>query len=195
MHRLSAAVAVVVTGIALAASSGGTAAAQPIALAPLPSYDAWIADVTPVAAQAKEFVEQRAPQVTKPAVVFDIDNTTLETQYHFHVTRIPALQPSLAVAKAAKTNGAAVFFVTGRPEVLREVSRSNLLAVGYPVDGLYLTDLQDIANLQKYKTAERTAIEALGYTIVANIGNSATDLAGGHAEQTFKLPDYNGALN
>ncbi|WP_342353759.1 hypothetical protein [Couchioplanes caeruleus] len=38
-------------------------------------------------------------------------------------------------------------------------------------------------------------MERRGYTIVASIGNSATDLGGGHAERTFKLPDYNGQLD
>ncbi|MFI1828874.1 hypothetical protein ACH41E_20840 [Streptomyces sp. NPDC020412] len=37
-------------------------------------------------------------------------------------------------------------------------------------------------------------IEAKGYTIIANIGNRPTDLVGGHAERTFKLPDYGGKL-
>ena len=46
-----------------------------------------------------------------------------------------------------------------------------------------------------YKTAKRAEIEAKGYTIVANVGNNTTDLVGGHAERTFKLPDYNGELD
>jgi acid phosphatase len=40
-----------------------------------------------------------------------------------------------------------------------------------------------------YKTPHREAIEAMGYTIVANVGDQPSDLAGGHAEQTFKLPN------
>ena len=46
-----------------------------------------------------------------------------------------------------------------------------------------------------YKTGKRAEIEARGYTIIANIGNSPTDLVGGHAERTVKLPDYNGKLS
>jgi hypothetical protein len=49
--------------------------------------------------------------------------------------------------------------------------------------------------VQTNKTKARAAIEAQGYTIVANIGNNTTDLDGGYAERTFKLPDYNGALS
>jgi len=35
----------------------------------------------------------------------------------------------------------------------------------------------------------RSQIEADGYTIIANIGDQASDLQGGHAEKTFKLPN------
>ena len=45
------------------------------------------------------------------------------------------------------------------------------------------------------KTAARTEIERRGYRIVANIGNNDTDLTGGHADRTFKLPDYDGRLS
>ena len=199
--RLISAAAVVVAAGAIAVSPAAIATAAPVPSPPLisaagaPSYEQWISDVTPVAAQAKSYVEERAGQVTKPAIVFDIDNTTLETQYHFDLFRTPAVAPSLAVAKAAAQRGVAVFFVTGRPEPARDVTRNNLIAVGYQVDGLDLTQLTDLGNLQKYKTAKRAAIEAKGYKIIANVGNSASDLAGGYSERTYKLPDYNGALN
>lgn len=35
----------------------------------------------------------------------------------------------------------------------------------------------------------RAAIEAQGYTIVANVGDQESDLAGGRAERAFKLPN------
>ncbi len=64
------------------------------------------------------------------------------------------------------------------------------------MDGLYVRGLFDLfKNVADYKTAKRAAIEAKGWTIIANIGNSATDLSGGHAEKTFKLPDYDGQLS
>jgi hypothetical protein len=40
-----------------------------------------------------------------------------------------------------------------------------------------------------FKSPQRAAIEAEGYTIVANIGDQPSDLAGGHSQQTFLLPD------
>ncbi|MFI6166527.1 HAD family acid phosphatase [Nocardia sp. NPDC051052] len=36
--------------------------------------------------------------------------------------------------------------------------------------------------------AYRAQIEDDGYTIIQNVGNNWTDLNGGHAERTYKLP-------
>lgn len=66
----------------------------------------------------------------------------------------------------------------------------------YRVSGLYVRGLVDLfKNVADYKTAQRAGIESRGYDIIANIGNSATDLSGGHADRTFKLPDYDGQLS
>ncbi|NEW41161.1 phosphatase [Nocardia cyriacigeorgica] len=151
-----------------------------------------------MADQAQAELAQRLPGATRPAIVLDIDNTSLETQYNPGVI-IPAMDPILRLATWAKGQGAAIIFVTGRPELVNIYTQHNLSAVGYPVDGLYGSPLTTLSagstGLEQYKTGARRDIESDGYTIVANIGNSPSDLAGGHAETTFKLPDYDGALS
>jgi len=42
-----------------------------------------------------------------------------------------------------------------------------------------------------YKSATRAHIESLGYEIVGNFGDQFSDLEGGHADKTFKLPNPN----
>jgi len=42
-----------------------------------------------------------------------------------------------------------------------------------------------------YKSATRAHIESLGYEIVANFGDQFSDLVGGHADRTIKLPNPN----
>ena len=42
-----------------------------------------------------------------------------------------------------------------------------------------------------YKSATRAHIESLGYDIVANFGDQFSDLKGGYADRTFKLPNPN----
>jgi len=42
-----------------------------------------------------------------------------------------------------------------------------------------------------YKSATRAHIESLGYDIVADFGDQYSDLTGGHADRTFKMPNPN----
>ncbi|MFD9324983.1 HAD family acid phosphatase [Streptomyces sp. NPDC060065] len=205
-RRIGAVSAVVALGIGGTVTAAGTAAAAPVqAVASVAAaqadvdYATWQKDVQAVIDQATPYVGQRTAQAggQKLAVVFDIDNTTLETDFHpWYVLPTPAVRPSLALAKYAKSRGVAVFFVTARPGIIYSLTKSNLTSVGYPVDGLYVRDLPDLfAEVSAYKTGKRAEIEAQGYTIIANVGNNDTDLVGGHAERTFKLPDYDGQLS
>ncbi|GHD96390.1 HAD family acid phosphatase [Streptomyces naganishii] len=161
-------------------------------------YGTWQKDCQAVMDQALPYLQQRIADGgagEKRAIVFDIDNTTLETDFGFSYPQ-PANKPVLRVAQYAQDHGVALFFVTARPGIIEEPTEYNLKHDGYHVDGLYVRGLFDLfRNVADYKTAKRAAIEAKGYTIIANIGNSATDLSGGHAEKTFKLPDYNGQLS
>jgi hypothetical protein len=204
MYRFGRRAVVVVLGAAALALIGAPAqAARPCrglaAAAALPPYGTWLADVTEATAPASEHLADRLrgglaeDTPRRPAVVLDIDNTALATGYGRDLRSLAATDPVLGLARQAKQDGAAVFFITARGESYRAMSRKNLETVGYPLDGLYLRP-GNAGSVQKYKTDTRITIEQLGYTIVANIGNNTTDLAGGHAEYTVKLPDYNGLL-
>jgi predicted secreted acid phosphatase len=175
-----------------AAVSARSAAASTV------SYATWLADVTTATAPAQAYLEQRvaaASSTDKLAIVLDIDNTSLAS-YFYSSYPVPATPPVLALAQYATAHGVKVFFVTGRPELIDEVTEYNLKSVGYTVDGLYSRNvLELLESLQTFKTAARKQIEGDGYDIVANVGNSASDLAGGYADATFKLPDYNGLLD
>lgn len=160
-----------------------------------PSYRTWIGDVATVTRATGTHLADRLPDPSeKTAIVLDIDNTALESSYARIAGAVPATAPVLALAQQAKKDGAAVFFVSARGESSRVATQANLESVGYPVDGLYLWPGNTSDSLQAYKTRQRIRIEQSGYTIVANIGNNTTDLAGGHAEHTTKLPDYDGLL-
>lgn len=169
-----------------------TAAAEDV------DYDTWQKDCQAVMNQALPYLKQRIADTRpgeKQAIVFDIDNTTLETDFGFSYPQ-PANKPALEVAKYAQEHGVSVFFVTARPGIIAGVTDYNLKYVGYKVSGLYVRGFFDLfKNVADYKTAQRVDIENKGYTIIANIGNSATDLSGGHAEKTYKLPDYDGQLS
>ncbi|MEV7080081.1 HAD family acid phosphatase [Streptomyces sp. NPDC093516] len=161
-------------------------------------YVTWQKDCQAVMDQALPYLKQRiaAPKPgEKQAVVLDIDNTALETDFGFSYPQ-PANKPVLEAARYAQERGVAVFFVTARPGIIYSFTEYNLKQTGYRVSGLYVRGFIDLfKNVADYKTAQRADIEKKGYTIIANIGNSATDLSGGHAERTFKLPDYDGQLS
>ncbi|MEV6025820.1 HAD family acid phosphatase [Streptomyces sp. NPDC052036] len=206
-RRIGAISAVVALGIGgtvtaaqtAVAAPAGTTASVAAAQASGVDYATWQADVKAVIDQATPYVAQRTANAAgqKLAIVFDIDNTTLETDFHpWYELPTPALQPSLQLARYAKSRGVSVFFVTARPGIIAAETKWNLKTVGYPVDGLYVRDLPDLFDeVSAYKTGKRAEIEAQGYTIIANVGNNTSDLVGGHAERTFKLPDYNGQLS
>ncbi|MFJ9585926.1 HAD family acid phosphatase [Streptomyces acidicola] len=181
-----------------AAASPATATASPAVTADDVDYDTWQKDCQAVMDQALPYVQQRIANTApgeKQAIVFDIDNTTLETDFGFSYPQ-PANKPVLEVAEYAQERGVSLFFVTARPGIISAVTEYNLKHVGYEVSGLYARGLGDLfRDVAEYKTAQRVDIESQGYTIIANIGNSATDLSGGHAEKTFKLPDYDGQLS
>ncbi|PRX19953.1 HAD family acid phosphatase [Actinoplanes italicus] len=181
---------VLVTTVAAAVLTG--AAATPAHAAALPSYATWIADVEAVTDQAADYLDARLPASgARAAIVLDIDNTALQSRYKPY----DATPGVLALARQARADGAAVFFVTARPEIIEAATEINLSVVGYRWTGIYTRPTFDFSDNQTLKTKARTDIERRGYTIVANIGNSATDLGGGHAERTFKLPDYDGQLD
>ncbi|ANH92735.1 MULTISPECIES: HAD family acid phosphatase [unclassified Streptomyces] len=185
------------TATAPAASAPATAAATATASGKV-DHATWQRDCQAVMDQALPYLKQRIAHGApgeKRAVVFDVDNTTLETDFGFTWPQ-PANKPVLEVARYAQEHGVAMFFVTARPGIVKAPTRYNLEHDGYRVDGLAVRGLFDLfKNVADYKTAQRAGIEADGYTIIANIGNSATDLSGGHAEKTFKLPDYDGQLS
>ncbi|MBI5381997.1 MAG: HAD family acid phosphatase [Opitutae bacterium] len=168
-------------------------------------------DLAAVAVEARAWIEQRAARrapAERLAVVFDIDETLLSNYPHIaaqgfgYVPRewaawvargeAPALAPVREVFLAARKLGLAVFLVTGREEPRdRAATEANLRRAGLgdytrlimlPAGGQRRTNAE-------YKTAARRTLTDEGYTIIANLGDQASDLTGGHAERTFKLPN------
>ncbi|MFK0291486.1 HAD family acid phosphatase [Streptomyces sp. NPDC090442] len=154
----------------------------------------------------------------KPAIVLDMDDTTLLTyNYELKVgfnftpksqdeylehTDMAAVFGMNDLVTWAHKKGAEVFFVTGRKEAQRDWSVRNLKNVGYdvPLDRahVYLRDKEHpppylpcgtTCSTIGFKSGTRKHIESLGYRIVANFGDQYSDLQGGAARRTFKLPN------
>ncbi|MEV8048145.1 HAD family acid phosphatase [Streptomyces griseoluteus] len=188
--------AVAVSTAALTALAAPAEAATTTTTAAV-DYATWQQDCGRVMDEALPYIQSRAAAGggQKQAIVLDVDNTTLETDFGFQFPQ-PANRPVLKVAQYAQDHGVALIFVTARPGLLHWPTSYNLEHDGYRVTDLRARGLIDLfKDVAAYKTAQRADIERQGYTIIANIGNSASDLSGGHAERTFKLPDYDGQLS
>ena len=122
--------------------------------------------------------------MSKPALVFDVDDTALGT-YGYEVAHdfaydatswnaaaaaeFPAIAPTLALARHAVAKGVAVFFVTGRREPQTALTVKNLTDAGYPFVHAYLRPVDDRApSVAPFKSSARAAIEAAGYTVLEN---------------------------
>jgi hypothetical protein len=179
---------------------------------------AYLRDITAVTAAASTWIAERAPQVERPALVLDIDDTSLtnwEVIMADDFGRVfngpcdslpagpcgwvawdlraatPAITQTLALFEDARALGVTVFFITGRDETQRAATEKNLSAAGFgDYGGLYVEAVgAHYASAADFKAPQRAKIEAEGFTIVANMGDQPSDLAGGHAERTFLLPN------
>lgn len=176
-------------------------------------YDA---DVARVDAEATAWLEQHAKSATRPAIVLDIDETSLSnwTAYRLNgwgrvvnggcdlqqgpcglrawqaLGQSTALAPTLALVRRARALNVAVFFISGRPANLREATERNLREQGYEWTGvIILPDGAKFASAVDFKAPERRKLTQQGYTILLSIGDQESDLKGGYAERTFKLPN------
>jgi acid phosphatase len=173
-------------------------------------------DVSKVCAAARVWLDKRVKTAAKPAIVLDIDETSLSNWPEMRVNgwarilngpcdlekgpcghrawqamaKSKAIAPTLALAQHARALGVAVFFITGRPERLREATEHNLREQGYEWNGLVLEpEGATFTSAVDFKAPERAKIAAQGYTIILNVGDQQSDLTGGYAERTFKLPN------
>ncbi|HEY5257073.1 MAG TPA: HAD family acid phosphatase [Candidatus Baltobacteraceae bacterium] len=164
-------------------------------------------DASKVDNRVEAYVTQRLRQhIRRPAVVFDIDDTSLsdfpyEQQHSFGFDQksydaalamgFPAIVPTMHLVQRLRGQGVAIFFITGRRTTLRAATLANLSKVGYPAPvGIYFRPVGDHAkSVIPFKSGARAAIAKRGYTILASVGDQWSDLHGGFAEQLFKLPN------
>ena len=133
--------------------------------------------------------------------------------------KFPAVPGMVDLVTTAEREGYAIFFLTGRGAAQEQATLGNLTADGVGVDagfpkptalpngedGLFTkpavadypdylkqacaSDPNGSCTTIHYKSATRAHIESLGYDIVANFGDQYSDLEGGYADRTYKLPN------
>src|SRR5262245_36482790 len=233
--RMSVASAVLACAVACATSSSSQVTTAPAAIngtataAGVPNiYDAqrlveqyilggrYDEDVARVVADARAWLDQQSKTAAKPAIVLDIDETSLSNWPAYRLNgwvritnggcdlqqgpcglrawqalaQSKAIAPTLVLARRARELGAAVFFITGRPSNLREATERNLKDQGYEWTGVILQpEGAQFKSAVDFKAPERRKLTEQGYTVILNLGDQQSDLTGGYAERTFKLPN------
>jgi predicted secreted acid phosphatase len=189
--------------------------------------------VESIAAGAAKKLSNHQKRNASKAILFDIDDTTLNT-YSYEIFSnfvynpatnaafvnagsaqiFPAVPGMVGLEHAAEAKGYQIYFLTGRPVTQAAGTLQNLTAAGYDVDpshvflkdttaasepwlsGCVVPDPADpsrtkfVCNTIQYKSLTRQHIEQdLGVDIVANFGDQFSDLKGGFADSTYKIPN------
>jgi predicted secreted acid phosphatase len=179
---------------------------------------AYLTDLQIATAPAIAWINDEAPRVNRPGVVFDIDETALSNWEALKANdfgRVPdgpcnnlpqgpcgliawdqraqstVIQPTMDIFITARDSGAAIFFITGRDETQRAATERNLKAVGYTgYAQLFMEPAgAHYVSAADFKAPQRGQIAQQGYTIIANIGDQPSDLDGGFSERTYLLPN------
>ena len=169
------------------------------------------AEMNEQAGRAVAFLEGRVAARQpgeKLALVLDVDDTSI-SDYAFYETtdmgyisklfegwvqsaQAPAIQSTLRLFEKARQLQVAVFFISGRREVLRAVTQQNLQTQGYVGwSELVLRPMRDnFGSVAEFKSSARRRIADQGYRIILNVGDQLSDLSGEPAaELSVKLPN------
>lgn len=146
------------------------------------------------------------PFIGKPgmAIVCDLDETLLDnrpevkTQPHYTPAEFnawiaqgqcPVLKPTADFLAWARSQGFAIFLITGRGEDKKFATIVNLVRQKVAYDGLFMRPDSDNTPAEEFKTLFRKHIYSLGFNIVVNVGDQDSDLYGGYADYCAKLPN------
>ncbi|MDE9366642.1 HAD family acid phosphatase [Luteipulveratus sp. YIM 133132] len=120
--------------------------------------------------------------------------------------RFPATPGMVSFVAAAQQRGFTVFGLTGRNDDQKAATLGNLAKVGYSgftpdrfftkwtgkgssQQPSYISCAASKCTTVEYKAGTRKHIESLGYDIALNVGDQWSDLQGGYADHTLKLPN------
>jgi hypothetical protein len=158
----------------------------------LPSEKQWRQDVARVMKGSHAFIDRRtAGTHTRLAINMDIDNSALATHYR-RGTATPAVH---SFAVYAHRHGVALLFNTARSGAPLRRARAELTKAGYPVTRVCGRKSRSEPSAHG-KQRCRARFRAAGYTIIANVGNRATDFSGPrNYGKAYRLPNYGNQLS
>lgn len=160
---------------------------------------------------AINYLEQRVLkqdfQGKKPAIVLDIDETSLSNFSTLKLLNFGGLidefrqyedkgadtviEPTLKLYQFAIDHDIDVIFISGRLEFERAITIKNLKAAGFDNWKQLILRANNAkkTSASEYKSAIRKQLIDQGYDILLNVGDQQSDLTGGYADKTIKLPN------
>lgn len=168
-------------------------------------YEREVAAVTEAADRwvAARVAQRRAGE--RLAVVFDVDETLLSNWPLMHrldlgylpsewtrwvdAAEAPAIGPVQRLFRAVRERGVEAIVLTGRTERDRAGTERNLRAIGCGDYAAFICSPDGAKEtMATFKSAARRRLAEQGFVLIANVGDQVSDLVGGYAEKTFKLP-------
>lgn len=170
----------------------------------------WDRDIKAVTDRARNRLKKRmagrdAPR--RPALVLDVDETSLDNYPCLDeagltdpdgalagcVVRFDsrAVEQVRSVFRLARRLDVTVFFITGRPDAIRDGTLRDLRDSGYTgrLRLVMRPDDYDRESVVPYKSGARREIQRRGFRILANLGDQRSDLRGGHSERRYYVPN------
>lgn len=165
-----------------------------------------------VAQQARATIrawERQHPNASKPAVVFDVDDTMLNN-YVEYSTNDPAFSydrerdtqfvmecaatanvPVRRLYRQLHADGFRIGIITGRPQDQRAATRDCLRERGFPQWDRLITRTDATASLSsaRFKAKARRSLQDDGWTIVASVGDQVSDMSYGRLKHGFLMPN------
>lgn len=171
----------------------------------------YLMDVKRVADWAIDWIEHRAAMRKadeRLLVIFDVDETVLSNypqmaakdfgyvpeEWVIWVDKAaaPAIKPMRDVYRVARKLDVDVIFLTGRhapEEEVGTIKNLELQGMGEYERIIFRGDSDTAPTAAERKRLRRIQLEQEGWTIIASLGDQGSDIAGGHAERIFKLPN------
>ncbi len=171
-------------------------------------------DIVEVTEVAKRQIEQKTSYGIhkKIGLVLDIDETVLSNWPWIEETLLgsPAnpktgsmtfqdwqkkgkakgIFPMLEIYRLAQDKKVHVYFITERPESLKEITQLNLIREGFNQQHeLIMRPESAEQTTTHFKSEARHKITEQGVNIILNIGDQAVDLEGGYADRNLKMPN------
>lgn len=211
MSRSRSAAVAALTALFVAAAVGVTVAKEPAAPATPQVVRAyhdsgqWAKDTKAAFAKATAALKKAvAKKVKRATLVLDIDDTSLSTYDCTNPgdfsaaanagcivgAKLPAIPQALTLAKYAVKKKVKLVFITARPQAIETQTRANLALAKFPTYTLVMKPASPTpVTSAAYKTAARKALVAGGAKIVLSVGDQQSDLVGGYAATTVKIPN------